>query len=334
MSQNHYAVSVIIPVYKVRGYIERCAESLMSQTLQEVEFIFVDDATPDDSIEILKSVLNRHPERQKDVTILSHSENRGLPSARNTGLAKASGEYIFHCDSDDYVELSMLEEMYDFAVKNELDIVWCDWWLTFGRKERKMFTPDYKTPQEALRGMLGGSMKYNVWNKLAKRSIYEQFSIRFPDGYGMGEDLTMLLLFAHAKKSRRLAKAFYHYVKDNCNAFSSIIRVEHFEPLKRNVLWIAKELCHLFGHEIEKEIVYLKLQSKYPLLTDSGKVEYYRLWNDWFPEANKHILGNQHISLRSKILQLSAKYKLYVIVAFHYWLLNKVYYNIIYKWKW
>ncbi|MDE6509077.1 MAG: glycosyltransferase, partial [Muribaculaceae bacterium] len=87
-------VSVIAPVYGVESFIGRAVESMMAQTLDDVEFIFVDDCTPDGSVSVLRDVVVRYPERQ--VRILRHDVNRGLPAARNTGLDVARGEYIFH----------------------------------------------------------------------------------------------------------------------------------------------------------------------------------------------------------------------------------------------
>ena len=151
-------ISVIIPIYKVEALIERCATTLMEQTLRDVEYIFVDDATPDRSIEILQNVISRYPERKEQIHIVHHVINKGLPAARNTGLSMAQGEYIFHCDSDDYVEPAMLEELYGIAEKKNADIVWCDWYLTFAVKERYMRQPSYSTPQEVLKAMLSGAM--------------------------------------------------------------------------------------------------------------------------------------------------------------------------------
>lgn len=112
-------ISVIIPIYNVERFITRCAISLMKQTLKEdVEFIFVDDATPDRSIDLLQEVINQYPERRNQVRLIRHAKNKGLPAARNSGLKVAVGEYIFHCDSDDWLELDMLETLYDVAVKN------------------------------------------------------------------------------------------------------------------------------------------------------------------------------------------------------------------------
>lgn len=167
-----YSVSVIIPVYNVGKFIERCVRSLMEQTMDNVEYIFVDDASPDNSIQILQEVLADYPKRRDNVRILTHAENKGLPAARNTGLAVAQGKYIFHCDSDDFVEPDMLEQLYGKAIECDADIVWCDWYLTFENSERYMKQPAYGTPLEALKAMLSGAMKYNVWNKLIRRSLY------------------------------------------------------------------------------------------------------------------------------------------------------------------
>ena len=84
-----YKVSVIIPIYGVEKFIGRCAEKLMQQTLKEVEYIFVNDATPDHSMEVLQEVLARYPERQDSMVITVHETNKGLPAARNTGLQMA-----------------------------------------------------------------------------------------------------------------------------------------------------------------------------------------------------------------------------------------------------
>ena len=153
-------VSVIIPIYKVEKFIERCVRSLMEQTLKEVEYIFVDDATPDKSIEVLERCLALYPNRKTE--ILHHSQNQGLPAARNTGLQVATGKYIFHCDSDDYVEHDMLEKLYLQAEQTNADIVWCDWFLTFAENERYMKQPQFETTIDALKGILSGVMKYNV----------------------------------------------------------------------------------------------------------------------------------------------------------------------------
>lgn len=154
--QHSPKVSVIIPVYGVERFIERCARSLMEQTLDNVEYIFVDDASKDKSMEILQTVLKCYPKRENSIQIVRHNQNKGLPAARNTGLEIASGEYVFHCDSDDFMELGTLEALYNRAKQDDADIVWSDWFLTFEKNERYMHEPSFSTPEAALKAMLGG----------------------------------------------------------------------------------------------------------------------------------------------------------------------------------
>ena len=130
------AISVIVPVYKVERFISRCVNSLFSQSMQDnIEFIFVDDASPDKSLALVEQCLKYYPKRKKQVRILHHIKNLGLPAARNTGLGIARGEYIYHCDSDDYLETDALEAMYVAATKYDADIVWSDWFLTLDKVE-------------------------------------------------------------------------------------------------------------------------------------------------------------------------------------------------------
>ena len=126
-------ISVIVPVYSVEEFIERCVRSLFQQTYKEVEYIFVNDHTPDRSMEIIKNCIAEYPHLK--TVLLEHSVNKGLPAARNTGLSVATGKYVFHCDSDDFVEPDMLEKLYQRAEETNADIVWCDCFLSFEKNE-------------------------------------------------------------------------------------------------------------------------------------------------------------------------------------------------------
>lgn len=320
-------LSIIIPIYKVAAFIERCATTLMQQTLREVEYIFVDDATPDRSIQILEEVIARYPERKEQVRIVHHNTNKGLPAARNTGLALATGEYIFHCDSDDYVEPTMLEELYNVAQAQEADIVWCDWYLTFAENERYMKQPCFGTPIEALKAMLSGAMKYNVWNKLVRRSLYTDNEITFPAGYGMGEDMTMMMLFAHARKVAYIPKAFYHYIKTNTNAFSQTYSERHLQELRHNVQRIVDYMQSIYGDTLEKELNFLKLDVKFPFLIANN----FKRWAEWYPEANKYVLQNKYISSRSRYIQWLVAKKQYWLVWIYNQLLDKIIYGFFLK---
>ncbi len=323
-------VSVIIPIFRVEKFIERCAISLFEQTLDSIEYIFVDDTTPDKSIEILTDVLERYPQRKPQVTILRHDVNKGLPAARNSGLSVAGGEYVFHCDSDDYLESNALEQMLNVAEKTDSDIVWCDYYLSFSMNERIMVQPNYSNSQEAIKGMLSGTMKYNVWNKLANRRLYVDNSISFPAGHSMGEDMTMIKLFAHAKKVAYINAPLYHYIRLNTDAMTQSYSERKIADIEFNVAQTLDYLLKNCKFDLTQEFAFFKLSTKLPLLI-SDKICNYRIWNELYPEANKYILKNKKQSVRIRVLQWLASKKVYSFVKLYNIILNKLIYGLLYK---
>lgn len=323
-------ISAIIPVYKVEKFIERCVVSLMEQTFCDIEYIFVDDASTDNSIEILQTVVMRYPHRLPNVKIITHEKNMGLPAARNTGLAVARGEYVFHCDSDDYIESDMLELLYCKAKEHDADVVWSDYFITFDKKKKVISQPYFNTPQDAVRGMLRGMMKYNVWNKLCRRSLYEDNNIKFPEGRSMGEDLTMIMVFLHARKCAYVNKPLYNYVQ-NPNQMTATYNEEKLEALRYNCNRIANYMDNHFSHiDYRSEYSALKQLMKWPFLLD-GKYASYQRWHKWFPESNMFIWQTKGVNLRIKLIEWCAAKRLWPIVWFHYIVVIKLYYGIIYK---
>lgn len=323
-------VSVIAPIYGVEQFIERCVRSLMEQTLREVEYIFVDDASPDGSIEVLHKTLADYPERAKQVRILKHEQNKGLPAARNTGLAVAEGEYIFHCDSDDYVEREMLEEMYAKAKEQDADIVWCDYYDSYEHNERYLKQPEYHTSHDALCGMLCGRMKYNVWNKLVRKSLYTESGIEFPAGHSMGEDMAMIKLFSQASKVLYHPRAYYHYVKWNVGSMTAKYTQKHLDALEHNVREVISYLKENYQHPIDIELACFQLEAKWVFLI-SNRWEDYRRWSAWFSESHPFIWKNKYVSFRIRLIEWLAFKKQYWLVWTHYYLIIKLLYSIIYK---
>lgn len=324
-------VSVIIPVYNVSAFISCNVRSLLSQTLQEVEYIFVDDASPDNSIEILYDNLENFPSRKDSVKVVHHEVNKGLPAARNTGLALAQGEYVYHCDSDDWVEPEMLEKMYDAAKASDADIVYCDFFLSFEKNERYMSNPRYETAEDLLKkGFLGGTMKYNVWNKIVRRSLYVDNGIVFPEGHSMGEDMTMIQLAAVADKVAYVPHAFYHYVKLNEGAYSNSYTEKKLEDIGFNVDRTVSFLQEKFGNRLEKEISLFKLNIKLPFLF-TGDKRMYELWKEWYPESDKYADANPDLPMRTRFLQKMAAKGQWWYVALYYRVVYKFIYGIIFR---
>ena len=298
----------------------------MRQTLRDVEFIFVNDCTPEDSLAVLESVISRY---DRDVKIISHEENKGLPSARNSGLAIAKGEFIFHCDGDDWVEENLLERMVFEARSKKADFVYCDFFLSFEKSERYMGNPDFEDPQEMLkRGFLGGTMKYNVWNKLVRRELYD--GILFPDGHSMGEDMTMIQLLCGSKRVVHVKEALYHYVQTNTGAFSKTQSPKQLADVRYNVDRTVSFLESKYDSSLEEEISNFKLSIKLPFLI-SDNYDQYRLWREWYPEANAYVLSNKDVPFRTRFLQWMAAKNIWFGVRLYYWLVYRIAYRLLFR---
>ena len=155
-------VSVIVPVYNVENYVEKCLKSLVKQTLQDIEIIIVNDGSTDNSENIIKEFIKLYGEKIKYVT----KENGGLSDARNYGMKFASGEYIAFLDSDDYVDITLYEKMYNKAIEEQCDYVECDFIWKYDDKEVKDTGNIYKNKHEML-----ATARVVAWNKLIKRSL-------------------------------------------------------------------------------------------------------------------------------------------------------------------
>ena len=304
-------VSVILPIFKVEPFIERCVRSLMEQTYDAIEFIFVDDASPDESVNIARRIVAAY---DRNVTFITHPVNKGLPGARNTGLAASTGDFIYHCDSDDWLEPDMIEKMVGSAVENRSDFVYCDFFLSFADKERYMAQPHYSDKFEALqKGVLTGNMKHNVWNKLIKRQLYIDNKIQSPEEHCKGgEDYVIVKLLRMAEGVSHVPEALYHYNRTNVNAITKKSFERHFEDIKVNA---DDSIAFLMEHPIPEPVYlnYYKLDIKLPFLMERSR-EQFRRWKAWYPEANAFIASNPEVSARTKTVELLAKAGLYPLV--------------------
>lgn len=323
-------VSIIVPIYRVEQHIEQCVRSLMEQRYTNIEYIFVDDASPDGSISRLHSTLADYPERQQSVQIIVHDANKGLPAARNSGMLRANGDYIFHCDSDDWVDSDMISELIAVAQQDEVDIVYTDFYLSFHSNERYMRQPLYTTPMDCLKGMLCGTMKFNVWNKFVKRQLFVENNIQFPTGFSMGEDMTMIKLFCQAKTVKYIPKSYYHYMQTNPNAFTKRFSDRQMVEIQHNLEGVMQYIRRHVTVDLSNEIAYFKLSMKLPLLI-SLDAKMYDLWRNWFPEANTFIKANPAFSFRTKCIQYAALKNQDWLVKLYNHVVIKFVYGIIFR---
>ena len=244
-------VSVCIPVYGVEKYIEKCARSLFEQTMRDgIEFIFVNDCTKDRSIEILEQVLAEYPHRKEQTRIIHHKKNRGLIAARNTGLAYASGEYIIHCDSDDWVELDMYEKLYNTAQRNNSDISYCSYILDDGENMQKITTiAPCNNPDHLLHLILKNNLHWNLWAKLVKAEIAKSVDLYLPDHISFGEDLLRSTqMISQATSVACCPEPLYHYFKANTGSYTKTFKRTSYDQLAEVVCFLKNylpEYCDL-----------------------------------------------------------------------------------------
>ena len=228
MEQN-VKVSVCVPVYGVEKYIERCARSLFEQTMTEgIEFIFVNDCTKDKSIEILERVLAEYPHRKDQVKIIHHEKNGGLVAARKTGLRYAVGDYIIHCDSDDWVDLNMYEKLYNKAVETDADMVYCDFFRSYSPSNVQWIRHYGSCNKNNFLGeLISGAAMGALWNKLIKRDIAQKNDYYCPDHIVMMEDLLrvsqMLML---CEKIAYINMPLYYYFQNSSSIVHNITPVQ------------------------------------------------------------------------------------------------------------
>ena len=162
-------VSVLVPVWNVEKYIERCARSIFEQTYDNLEIIFVDDYTPDNSIQIIERILLEYPQRVKQTQIIHHEHNRGLSAARNTAVDACNGEFIFHVDSDDWVELNAIELLLKKQQETDADIVTGCAYRHFIDKVRKINVDGVNlNRRDTLFALIERKISVSIWKRLIR----------------------------------------------------------------------------------------------------------------------------------------------------------------------
>ena len=231
-------VSIIVPVYNVENYIERCLNSLVNQTFKDIEIITINDGSTDKSLELL----NKYAKEDIRISVIDLGDE-GVSYCRNLGIEKANGKYIMFVDSDDWIDSSMVEVMYKKAEENKLDLVMCSYIREFkDHSKEKIFNlpqeiiyKDNEVKNELLRKLVGPVKEElsnpemldalgTVWGKLYRADILKENKLKFVDlsEIGSAEDtLFNIFTFNYLKKVMFLNKPMYHYWRDNPKSVTS-----------------------------------------------------------------------------------------------------------------
>ena len=271
-------ISVIVPAYNVEKYIRRCIDSILSQTFSDFECIIVNDCSPDNS----GNICNEYAKKDVRVQVIRKPINEGLPSARKTGFENSCGDFIVNIDSDDWIENNMLEKLYSTIVKEDADLVCCDFYID---SDDKCEHVSNIVDTENYFNNLGFRNYSAVWTYLFKRELYEK--IKFPV-YAMAEDrvITQQALF-YTKKFCKIPLPLYHYrVNAESMMQSSISEKKCFEH-QQNIIFVIDFFKNNLGADfckIEDNINDYVNRFKYSIVSDKNLKSNKKLYK-FYPES-------------------------------------------------
>lgn len=291
------AVSIIIPVYNVAPYMARCARSLFGQTLQDLEFVFVDDASTDGSLAVLEAVLAEFPARKSQVRIHRMPFNSGQAQVRMQALSMVTGEYVYHCDSDDEIEPDTCQGLYEKAVAEDLDIVTCN----FRKEDAAGRWQEVCGACPGVEALLRDTAPPNLVCRLVRRSLFSEVVQPVAD---VGEDMMLTIqVTLRAARSGHVDRTFYHYRYREASTSKAPGReaaVARWKALQQNVAVLLPVLYDAGFQPDAPAILHFKYNSRHHLEPFVGDRDVYRLWRETFPEIDRQLLFTPGIPLEKK----------------------------------
>ena len=298
-------ISIVIPVYGVEKYIARCAKSLFDQKVKDVEYIFVNDCTKDDSIDILESVIQEYAEFKNNIKIVHHKVNKGLPQARRTGVLNSTGEYIMHCDSDDWLPNDILSKII-YKLQNENpDVLISDYFQTDEETYIHKCGLYNIHVNDVIKDMLINRVSCAVWNKVFKREFYLE-NFLFPSN-NMAEDLAITMqLMLKVKTISYLEEPAYCYYSNMSSMTKKIskeIYLRNYQQIRENMEIVFKAIHDSnYNNKLDKEIIALKHKKRmlylYPYRNDMD-VRNQLISAD--SEINYSLFINKYIGIKDKL---------------------------------
>lgn len=306
-------ITVIIPIYNVEKYIERCANSLFEQTLSDLEYIFVDDCSSDNSLELLSDIISCYPNRKNQIKIIKHLENKGAAVARSNGLKIATGDYIAYCDSDDWVANNTYELLLEKAEQTNADIVYCNFNMVYYDKileydnlqlinDKKDFLRTYMTTGWT-----------SLCNLISRRNLYVDNNLDFSDKFSYCEDfyLSVKLMF-FSEKIEKVNKYLYYYNREN----ESSLLHNNKTKAREDELICYNEMIDFFKSQgclddYIKELSWKILRCKQDWVLCVDKHKRFMETNQ---ETHKYILSCPFINVKIKILMWMLVHKMSVLV--------------------
>lgn len=298
--EQRIKVSILVPFYKVEKYVGRCVESLFTQTYHNIEYVFVNDCTPDKSMEVINEKIEKYGLVSKCKMIV-HEHNQGISASRNDCLDNMTGDYFLFIDSDDYIDTDMVELLVEAAIKENADISGCGYIEEFADhsvEHPQKYTNDH---DEMMRAITLLTIKGVMWKLLVRSAIVTEHrdEVRFiPDRNMVDDYLFCCQIFYYAQRFASVDRCMYHWIQYNPNNYThtTIFAVESQAAAIRKTEQFYREKG---VYEVVKdELLKRKFISKLPLLFDKNCIDVKR-WRTLFPESN-NIWKEMDFSKRNK----------------------------------
>jgi len=311
---HNVKVSILVPFYKVENYVGRCIESLFTQTYKNVEYVFVNNCTPDNSMVIINEYIEKYGVADKCKMIV-HDENLGISASRNDCLDNMTGDYFLFVDSDDYIDKDMVELLVEAAIKENADISGCGYIEEFADhsvEHPQKYTNDHN---EMMRAITLLTIKGVMWKLLVRSTIVTDHKdeVRFiPDCNMVDDYLFCCQIFYYAQRFACVDRCMYHWIQYNPNNYThtTIFAVESQAAAIRKVEQFYKEKG--IYNVVEKELTQRKFISKLPLLLDRNCFNVVK-WREIFPECND-VYKQMHFPLGNSIVMNIASSPFYRIL--------------------
>ena len=293
-------ISVIVPIYNAEKYIEQCVRSIFGQTYSRLEIIFVNDGTPDGSIEIIRKVAADYPGRKGQVTIIDNGCNKGSTVSRSVGIKNCIGDYVLCIDSDDYIEANMVSILAKTACDGDCDIVAASFYINTFDKETAIGISDTRRFFD-INHVPIDTLHFSLCNKIIKRSILDRLP-DIPDANCWDDLALSCRAFALSQKAVAINMPLYHYrVGENSCSLTS---QDHKKRLQDQIT-VARFVEDWFiGNNLDAQYAPFLKNMKF-----SAKIKYLRggkrdfaAWKHTFPETNRGILQYRHIPLPYRLL--------------------------------
>ena len=258
--------TIVVPVYGVEKYIRQCADTVLGQTYDAIQFIFVNDGTKDNSMTVLDELIKEKYTHLKDSILIINKENEGLPAARRTGVEHATGDYILHVDSDDWIELDTVERIAEKAMQTGSDIITFKVFKEEKNRTRVRGNRHYTIEEKDrfVRDIMTHKAYGYAVNKCTKKSVYTDNKVFFAK-YGMFEDVFLMTqLVYYAKSYAHLDVPLYHYRRTNMASFTRQNRPRKRLYASMNML----DLYRAFSDEVQSS----------PVRECVGRIFYHAAW--------------------------------------------------------